>query len=189
VAVTALCLLVAADLFVRNGAQLRGTFTQPPIAAGFSVMRGPRAITTDTTSDPFQPGSPMYRAISNGQAFYRCYEVMQSKHTADITHDLVWATGPTKISETRFSPNRVEFSVVAGVEPSRVRLNQNFSTGWRSDAGAVVPDPETGQPSVMLTAGQAGKFSFSFLPPGLFLGSVIGLLGLGASIFSWRLTL
>lgn len=181
------CLLATADLMLRNGSQLRGSFAQAPIPARFKVLGGPPALVTDTTSDPYRPGSPMYRTLAGGASFYRCYEVMQSVHTADVAHDLVWTTGPTRIFETRFSPNRVEFSVVGGLEPSRVRLNQNFSPGWRSDAGAVVPDPETGQPSVMLTPGQAGKFSFTFVPPGLFLGLGAGLLGIAASIFGWRL--
>jgi hypothetical protein len=72
-------------------------------------------------------------------------------------------------------PNRIEFSVIGGREPSRVRLNQNFARGWRSTAGPVTADPEAGQPSVVLAPGQTGKHSFAFVPFGLFLGFGLGL--------------
>jgi hypothetical protein len=94
--------------------------------------------------------------------------------------------GDAKIFATRFSPNRINFSVSAGREQSRVRLNQNFAVGWRSDAGVVQPDPATGQPSVVLSAGKTGTFSFVFVPPGLFLGCGLGLLAIGASAYGWR---
>ena len=141
---------------------------------------------TDRESDPYRSGSPMFRALMSGQSFYRCYEVMQLIHTADGNRPLVSAEEPARLFTTTFSPNRVQFSVTGGSQPSRVRLNQNFAAGWTSDAGPVVADPETGQPSVVLAPGQAGRFSFVFRPPGVLAGIAIMLLALGLSVWCWN---
>ena len=183
VIVAVMCAAAIFDLGARNGAQLRGVFSQPPIDAHFRLLGGPSTIATDRTSDPYRPGSPMFRALMSDQSFYRCYEVMQLVHTADADRPLVSVEEPARIFATTFSPNRVEVNVVAGRDPARVRLNQNFAAGWRSDAGPVVADPETGQPSVELSPGRAGRFSFVFRPPGLLAGIAIMLLALGLSVW------
>jgi hypothetical protein len=183
-----LCLLAALDLVVRNQSQFQGAFDQPPKAASFALLRGPTTLQVDRDSDPYQNGSPMFSALMAGRSFYRCYEVMQLVHTADPDHPLVSVSGDldAKILASTFSPNRVEFSVVGGYNRSRVRLNQNFSSGWTSDAGPVVPDPVTGQPSVLLAPGQTGRFAFRFVPPGLLLGLMCGLGAAGLSAAVWN---
>jgi hypothetical protein len=186
IAVTVLCLLGSADLVVRNRLMLGGAFAQDPVDASFHLLGGPKTLVTDADSKPFQWGSPMLRTLMKGESFFRCYEVMQLALNADTTHPLIWLDGDAKIFTTRFSPNRIQFSVSGGRGPSRVRLNQNFATGWRSDAGVVEPDPETGQPSVVVGPGKTGAFSFVFVPPGLFLGCGLGLVAIGASAFGWR---
>ena len=185
--VAILCLLATTDLVVRNRAMLGGAFVQDPVESNFHLLDGPTTLVTDAESSPFAWGSPMLRALMSGQSFYRCYEIMKLAPRAETEHPLVWLDGDAKLVETTFSPNRVRFRVDGGREPSRVRLNQNFATGWSSDAAAVEPDPKTGQPSVVLVAGETGTFSFRFTPPGLFLGCGLLLLGIGAAAFGGRI--
>jgi hypothetical protein len=186
IAVTVLCVLAAADLIVRNRLLLGGAFAEAPLDARFHLLGGAQTLVTNGDSNATQFGSPMYRALMKGESFYRCYEVMQLARKADTTHPLVWLDGDGKIFMTRFSPNRISFSVNGGRKQSRVRLNQNFAAGWQSDVGPVEPDPETGQPSVVLGPGRTGAFSFVFVPPGLMLGGGLGLVGVGISAYGWR---
>jgi hypothetical protein len=96
----------------------------------------------------------------------------------------VFTTDDAKILNVSFTPYRVEFAAIVGREPAEIVLNQNYAPGWRSTAGAVVLSQRFGRPPVTLGAGQAGKFSFAFVPPGLLLGLTI--FGAGA-IVSWFL--
>jgi hypothetical protein len=126
----------------------------------------------------------MFRTLMSGRSFFNCYEVMRLTPTANPDQPLVFSDGKSKIFETRFSPNRVEFGVTVGNEPSRVFMNQNFSDGWRADAGPLVRDPESGKPSLVLPAGWAGRVAFTFIPPQLILGAIIGVLALAVSLFA-----
>jgi len=186
VALVILCLLGVADLVMRNSFLLGGSLAYQPVEGKLQWLAGSTTLVTDAATDGFQPDSPMFRSLMKGQAIYRCYDVMQLARKADTSHPLIWASGDATILTTRFSPNRVQFGVVGGRERSRVRLNQNFAIGWRSDAGEVEPDPETGQPSVVLSPGQTGTFAFVFLPPGLILGCVLAILGIAAAGYGWR---
>jgi hypothetical protein len=187
VAVTVLCLLASADIFIRNGRLLGGGFELDPVDARFHLLGGPRTLVTDADSRPDRSGSLMLRALMKGESFFQCYEAMELRRHADVTHPLIWQDGDAKIVRTEFSPNRIDFSLVGGRQPSRVRLNQNFARGWKSDAGVVEPDPATGQPSVVLRPGQSGRFAFVFVPPGLILGCGLALVAIGASAYGWRL--
>jgi len=187
VAVTVLCLLASADIVMRNSRMLGGAFNDDPVNASFHLLGGPRTLVTDADSKPSRWGSPMLRGLMKGQSFFQCYEAMELDRRADVTHPLIWQDGDAKISRTEFSPNRIAFSVIGGREPSRVRLNQNFADGWKSNAAAVEPDPKTGQPSVVLRRGESGRFAFVFVPPGLFLGCGLALLAIALSAYGWRL--
>ena len=189
IAVTVLCLLASADIVMRNRLMLGGGFREDPVDARFHLLGGPKTLVTDADSLPFQGGSPMLRTLMKGQSFFRCYEAMVLARRADVTHPLIWQDGDARIFGTEFSPNRIDFSVSGGREPSRVRLNQNFAGGWKSDAGVVEPDPKTGQPSVVLRPGETGRFAFVFVPPGLYLGLGLALVAIGASAYGWRLRL
>ncbi len=186
IAIAVLCLLGTADLVMRNRLMLGGSFIQDPITERFRPLGGPRTLVTDTVSKPHTWGSPMLRTLMKGESIFQCYEVMRLDEKADATHPLIWQDGDAKIFSTRFSPNRVVFSVSGGREPSRVRLNQNFAAGWTTDAGAIEPDPQTGQPSVVLHPGQTGTFSFVFMPPGFLPGCLLALIGLAGSAYGWR---
>jgi hypothetical protein len=111
---------------------------------------------------------------------------LELAHTANAMAPLITAQGRATISDVRFSPNRVTFGVVNGPEPSRVILNQNFADGWSSDAGAVVPSPPDGKPSVMLAPNQVGRVSFRFVPPRLTIGLGLGALTLAAAVAAAR---
>jgi hypothetical protein len=186
VAVTVLCLLASADIVMRNSRLLGGGFELDPVDARFHLLGGPRTLVTDADSKPNQTGSPMLNALMKGESFFQCYEAMKLDRRADVTHPLIWQDGDAKIFGTEFSPNRIDFSTVGGREPSRVRLNQNFAGGWKSDAGVVEPDPATGQPSVVLRPGETGRFAFVFVPPGLFPGCGLALVAIGVSAYGWR---
>jgi hypothetical protein len=166
---------------------LGGAFVQDPVDASFHLLGGPRTLVTDAESEASNAGSPMLRTLMKGKSFFRCYEAVELDRKADVTHPLIWLDGDARIFSTEFSPNRIDFTVSGGRAPSRVRLNQNFAGGWHSDAGGVEPDPETGQPSVVLRAGETGRFAFVFVPPGLFLGCSVALVAIGAAVYGWRL--
>lgn len=183
--VATVCLLGTMDLFVRNSAQLEGSFRYEPFDMRFHVLDGPRTLDTDYNSDPYRSGSPMFRALMHDRSFYQCYEGLQLTHTADATHPLVFSDGDTKIFATTFTPNRVEFTVAVGYESAKVFLNQNWTEGWRSTAGEVT-NKGSGKPTVTLAPGQAGKVAFIFAPPGLAIGVVLFFLAVAGSALGWR---
>jgi hypothetical protein len=135
IAVTVLCLLASADIVMRNRRMLGGGFELDPVDASFHLLGGPRTLVTDADSKPSQSGSPMLRALMKGESFFHCYDAVELARNADVTHPLIWLDGDARIFKTEFSPNRIDFNVSGGREPSRVRLNQNFG-GWNSDAAS-----------------------------------------------------
>jgi hypothetical protein len=165
-----------------NRVQFNGVFPYPPLDHGFRWGQGPRQLEIDLSPNPYAPNSPMLRSLMAGKTYYNCYEPLQLVHTADTIDPLITAQGRVVISDVRFSPNRITFGVVNGPEPSRVILNQNFADGWSSDAGAVLPSPPEGKPSVMLAPNQVGRVSFRFLPPGLTIGLGLGAVTLFAAV-------
>jgi hypothetical protein len=178
----------ALDLILVNRAQLARVFSIPPLERGFSVMKGVKTLEVDTTANAYTPDSPMFRSLMHNRAFFHCYESLQTRRVATPGGPLVESDGRARIFEVTFSPNRVAFSVAGGRDPSEVRLNQNFATGWRSSAGDVVAGRETGQPSVTLRPGQTGTFAFSFVPPGLTAGVGVCLAAIVGFGWGWRRT-
>jgi hypothetical protein len=181
-----LSLLGVTDLVVHNAAQFQGVFSQRSFDTRFHVLKKTAALVTDTRVDPYAHGSPMLRSLMRDRAVYNCYENFQLTRTADAGHPLVFTEGTATIVSTTFSPNRVEFAAVGGIESSAVLLNQNYSPGWRSSVGPVVPDPGRGKPSVLLAKDQTGRFAFTFTPPGLALGAALMALGLVVSGMMWK---
>jgi hypothetical protein len=167
------CTMAALQLLVQNRTQFSGVFAVEPLDHGFQLLAGRDNLATDRVTSPHGSNSPMLRALMDGKSFYNCYESLQLRRTADASHPIIFGDGHSKIFGTKFSPNRIKFSAVAGREPSQILLNQNYVDGWRSTAGVVTPDPQHGLPSVTLVPGQAGKFSFAFVPPGLWLGLIV----------------
>jgi hypothetical protein len=75
---------------------------------------------------------------------------------------------------------------MAGARAARVFLNQRYTTGWRSNTGALTLDPQTGLAFITLSPGAVGRFTFSFVPRGLVPGSVLFVIGVVASVLLWR---
>jgi hypothetical protein len=182
--VGAVCVLATLQL-MQNGGNFEGAFGEAPVDRGFQFMRGPRTFAVDSTTSPFAPHSPMVHALMNSVAFENCYEPFQLQRTEAPDLPLVFASGDAKIVDVGFTPNRVDFSVIGGREPSRVVLNQNFGPGWRSNAGPVTAD-ERGRMSVALAPGQTGRFAFTYRPPGLWPGLAIFLAAAAVTPAVWR---
>ena len=115
-----------------------------------------------------------------------CPEPMHPTRSADVGRLYVWSD-ESAISEIVFKPNRVQFSIVGGYQPSKVFLNQNFVDGWTSTAGPILLDPAvTGKMYVQLAAGQTGTYAFSFMPPRLAAGMLLLLFGVAVSAAVWN---
>ena len=180
------CVLAAGDLLMQTRAQFEDVFSQSPLRQTFRPFGGPDAISIDRDSNPYGPNSPMFRALMNDQSFYRCYESLQLVHTADADHPLIFTDGGSTIFETIFSPNRIEFTVLGGTEPSSVFLNQNYDPGWRSSLAPVTLDAEDNKPAATIAAGQAGRFSFTFVPDGLGVGTMLLVMAITGSVWAWK---
>jgi hypothetical protein len=163
------CAIGTLQLLVQNRAQLNGIFPIAPLDRRFHILARPGIPITDRVTSAYGPDSPMFRALMEGRSFYDCYESLQLRRTADPDQPLIFSDGKSTLVQTGFSPNRIQFSAVAGPDSSEILLNQNYASGWGSTAGRVTPDAHNGMPSVTLSPRQAGKFSFTFVPPGLIL--------------------
>lgn len=184
VAISLVCIAAAAHLIGRNRELLAGGFTQPPLAVTFEWLGGPAQLITDAESSAYTAGSPMFTALMNDRSFYSCYESLQLKHSANAESPLVYADDHATVTDIAFSPNRIDFTVTGGAEPSRISLNQNYARGWTSTAGPVTQPPER-MPGVTLAPGQTGRFTFVFVPEGLWAG--IGMLAISLAATSWLL--
>ncbi len=184
-AVALTCLVASVHLMSVNRRLLTNVFTQAPFDTTFHWMSGPHTIVTDWESSPYRPGAPMLRALTEDRAFFYCYESLQLARTAVADGGPVIADDHSRIVSTLFTPNRIEFKVLGGAEPSRISLNQNWSPGWTSTAGAVL-EPGEAMPHVMAAPGQTGTFVFEFFPRGLVAGAAIFALALAGSAIFWR---
>lgn len=181
--VTMVCLVGVLQLALVNHTHFRNKFSGPPLQPGFRVLKGTGMLVRDEFVNPYQPNAPMLHALMNDKAVMWCYEVIQLKRGADDVRPLVWTDGPAKVSSVAFTPNSVQFSAIGGSDRTRVFLNQNYSAGWRSDAGPVRLDPQAGgRMYVELAPGQTGRFAFSFFPPGLWAGFAVLALAIAGSV-------
>jgi hypothetical protein len=179
------CIAAAGHLIARNRVLLVDVFSQPPLTTTFKPLAGPRQLETDFESNAYQPSSPMFTSLMNDRSFFYCYESLQLKRTSTPDPRLVIVNGDAQLTETVFTPNRIAFTVTGGRAPSRILLNQNYATGWRSDAGAFTPTPET-LPGVTMAAGQTGTFAFWFVPDGLWLGLGVFVTAVAVSLLAVR---
>ncbi len=184
--VVLVCLLASADLLVANRGWFDGVFSGPPLKQTLRPFQGSDAITVDTESDPYDDNSPMFRALMNDRAFLNCYEPLQLLRTADGGRPLVFTSGNARVFETFFAPNRVEFTVLGGTEPSHVFLNQNYASGWRSTLGPIETDPPSNAPGARIDRDVGGRHAFSFVPDGLGMGALLLAVALAGSVWAWR---
>jgi uncharacterized membrane protein YfhO len=129
----------------------------------------------------------MLHALMQNRAFYSCYESLQLARGAGGGPQVVDANPSQRVSSLDFTPNRLRFAVKDGAEAARVVLNQNWSPGWRTNAGAITVRPRTELAQVTIPAGTTGTYEFSFVPPGIIAGAVILAIALLASAIFWRI--
>ena len=177
----------AAHLMVVNQWNLKNVFNETPFDTTFHWMAGPHQIASDTESSPYAQGSPMLHALMENRAFYSCYESLQLARGAGGGPQVVDANPSQRVGSLDFTPNRLRFTVKDGAEAARVVLNQNWSPGWRTNAGAITVRPRTELSQVTIPAGTTGAYEFSFVPPGIIAGSVIFAIALAASAIVWRM--
>lgn len=183
--VATVAVLAAVNLIATNRLLLADVFSVPALAATFKPMGGPATLVLSEETNAYRDGSPMFTALMNDRTFFACYESLQLKRTATPEHPLVFTDGGSQVSDIVFTPNRIGFSVIGGGQPTRVSLNQNYSSGWSSSAGAFTPT-EAAMPGVTLAPGQTGRFAFVFVPDGLWAGTAIVVLAAALSVFLWR---
>ena len=105
---------------------------------------------------------------------------------ADPAKPLVFSDGPLKVETSRFTPNRIDVTVVGAPDASRLFVNQNYAPGWRSTLGPVAADPQYRNIAVSVPSWAAGAHSIVFTPPGLSFGFVVFALAILASARSLR---
>lgn len=179
----ALCLAAAADVAVQSRVQLDGVFSAPPLERPFfsAGLGSPTPPPIDTTGNAYAAGSPMLHSLVNNTNFWGCYESLQLIRTAAPDRPFLSADGAARLTDVRFTPNRVDFSLIAGRDTTAVALNQNSAPGWSSSAGPVTPLEGAGM-TVATTPGQAGRFVIRFTPPGLWPGVLLFVLALAGSV-------
>ena len=123
----------------------------------------------------------------NDQSFFNCYESLQLARGAGPVNPPVFdANASGRLDQLDFSPNRLTFSVTDGREPAKVALNQNWAAGWTTDAGPIAVGPRTELSTVTVPPGRSGRFSFTFTPPGIYLGTTIMAVALIATALTKR---
>lgn len=177
------CVAAAMDVAVQTRQQFNGVFDAPPLERPF-FKTNPGKTTApemDVTGNAYAAGSPMLHSLVNDTGFWRCYESLQLIRTASPDRPYLTADGDARLSDVRFSPNRVDFSLISGRNTTALSLNQNAAPGWSSSAGSVAPAAGAGM-VVALAQGQAGRFTVRFTPPGLWPGLALFLVAIVGSI-------
>ncbi|MFN7914317.1 MAG: hypothetical protein U0Q55_03185 [Vicinamibacterales bacterium] len=179
----ALCLLAALDVGAQTREHFVGVFNGDAFPRSLFPRRaGPDTPpTTDASGNPYGPGSPMLHSLVKDTDFWGCYEPLLLQRTANPSLPYLAGDGGARISDVHFSPNRIDFSLIAGRDTTRLALNQNGAPGWSSSAGAVTPLQDAGM-AIAVTPGQAGRYVLRFTPPGLWAGVAILLAAVAASI-------
>ena len=174
----------SAHLIVVNQWNLKNVFTLEPFDTRFAWNAGPHQLTTDANSSAYTPDSPMLRALVADRSFFNCYESLQLSRGAAAGKPPVFdPNSPERITDLDFTPNRLSFTVAAGLQPAEVILNQNWGPGWTSSAGTIRPPAKTELARLTLPP---GRYTFSFVPPGLYAGLAVFAVALVATIVLWR---
>ena len=186
IAVGVIALAASAHLIVVNQWNLKNVFTEPPFDTAFHWNSGPHQITTDTESNAYAKGSPMLRALMQDRSFYNCYESLQVPRGAGPGSPVLDANPSARVSDVDFTPNRLTFTVNDGRDPARVLLNQNWAAGWTSTAGEITVSKPTELSFVTVPPGTTGRFTFTFVPPGFYAGTLVFVVALIATALLWR---
>lgn len=181
-----LAVVAAAHLIVVNQWHFKGVFTEPAFDTSFYWMRGPRAITTDADSSPYAKGSPMLHALMQDRSFFNCYESLQLARGAGPGPPVIDRGASPRVADVDFTPNQLTFTIKSGSEPATIALNQNWSPGWTSSAGAVTAPKRTELATITIAPGTTTRQSFTFVPPGIVPGTVAFLAAIAATLVFWR---
>jgi len=186
IAIAVVTLAASAHLIAVNRWNLKDVFTMAPFETRFAWNSGPIQIATDTDSSPYTPDSPMLRSLMQDRAFYACYESLQLARSADDGPPVSDTNPASRVSDVDFTPNRIAFTVADGADPARVVLNQNWSEGWRTDAGPITVGPRTEKSFVTVPPGVSGRYTFRFVPPWFYEGLALCAAALLATALLWR---
>jgi len=139
----------------------------------------------DATTDPYGPGSPMYKDLLQNKNILSCYEPLQLQHRFLSGKNLVFSTPENTTLSYELTPNTlmVKGNLQAG---ERIFFNQNNMSGWSSDGLALTRDSDSGLLYVEAEKPGEQTFRFSFFPSGLLLGLLIFLISGSGAIFFWR---
>ena len=187
VAIGIVALGASAHLIVTNQWNLKNVFTVTPFDTSFAWHHGPHQIATEADRSPYTPDSPMLRALMTDRAFFSCYESLQLSRGAVADRPQVFdANRSARVTNLDVSPNHITFDVQPGSDPARILLNQNWSPGWTSSAGPIESPRQTELASITVAPSQSGRYSFRFIPPGLYTGTALFVAGLIATALMWR---
>ena len=178
--------LASCQLAYHNRAHFQGAFSLPPLDGGFHFLARSNELSIDPSTDGIGGDSPMLRAMMQGRAVLRCNEPLQLPGAVDASKPLVFSQGEADVSRIVFSPNRIEFRALPRRAQARVFLNQRYINGWRSNVGRLAIDQQTNLAYVTLAKDQAGRFWFSFFPPGLLAGLILFGAGLTLAVLIWN---
>jgi hypothetical protein len=186
-----ICVVGLVQLVMVNRAHFREVFILPPVPAE-SRLFDEMPVTVGERDVP-RVGGPdrvlstnMFESMLAGVSPLNCWEPLQLRKVAALGPVVIAGVGDATFSDSSFSPNRMSASVQVGPAPVRAVLNQNFGEGWSSNVGPVEHDPASGRPSVMLPAAYSGLVTFTFVPPGLWMGLAIFVIAIALSILAWR---
>ena len=183
--VEVLCVVGVVQIVLVNRTHLRDVFI---LSAESQSRLFERVTPTVAEREVLTPGGPrvhrtyMLDSMMAGVSPLNCYEPLRARIVANPGPVAISGEGDVAVSESTFSPNRVTATVTVGREPARVVLNQNFVEGWSTNLGTAERDPTSLRPSVVLPPGYGGPISFTFYPPGLWVGLTIFVIAIGLSI-------
>lgn len=181
-----LLVFATASLAYQNRVHLAGAFPLDPVPGGFGFLSRPPAPSIDAATDAFTGDSPMMRAMMQNRAVLRCNEPLSLPGQVDPGQAIVFPDGPARLSEIRFTPNRVTFAVLTSGEPARVVFNSKFIDGWRSTFGTLELDQATGLSYIAIPPLTATRVEIRFSPERLTTGLVLFGAGLLLAAALWR---
>jgi len=176
-------LVTAGRLMVVNQWNLKNVFSLEPFETRFAWNAGPHHITTDAESGAYTPTSPMLRALVSNRSFFYCYESLQLLRGGAADKPPVFDPDADRVADVDFTPNRLTFAVTEGIGPAQVVLNQNWGPGWTSSAGTIQPPSKKELARITVPA---GRYTFSFVPPGFYAGLAFLAIAAIATALVWR---
>jgi hypothetical protein len=185
VLITVLCVAATVDVMWQNSRHFEFVFDGPPLQRPFEFLRRGPAPVQDVAIDPYSGNAPMLRGLAADRSAFNCYEPLKLQRLTDPAKPLVFGDGSALATATRYTPNSIDVRVVAGAQPARLLVNQNYAPGWHSTLGVVSPDPQYQNLSIPVAPDTQGTYTVAFRPPGLFAGCGILAAAIALSVAAW----